>query len=177
MLPLSLGKITQIAFATRDIDASMAHLSGNLGVGPWFVLPRGCLPARYRGVPCAPELAVAFANCNGLEFEMVQQLNDEPSIWHDFMDGRPERERFHHSCLRTPDYPGMAGALSATGYALAYEGETPRGRFGYFDRPDQPGSYLELLEQTPSRAAMFAHVLAGAQDWDGRDPVRAMPQI
>lgn len=177
MLTRSLGRISQIAFATRDMEASLDHFSRNLGVGPWFVLPHGKLSARYRGAACDAELIVAFANCNGLEFEMMHQTNAAPSIWKDFLAGRAERERFHHSCQRTADYPAMLPVLAAADYEMVFEGETPRGRFSYFDHPDHPGAYLELLEHTPSRQAMYAHVLAAAQDWDGQDPVRPMPPV
>ncbi len=172
------GQITQIAFATRDLAATMQYYSEHLGVGPWFVIP----PARftsatYRDRPCAAQVHVAFANANGMEIELVHQLDDTPSIWRDYLEGRPERERFHHTCLRTDIYESDHARLLAQGYAVAMAGETTRGRFAYLEHADSPETFLELLESTPSRQAMYAHVLLHAQDWDGRDAVRPMPQI
>jgi len=175
---MAASHITQIAFATRDLAATMRYYSEHLGVGPWFVIP----PARftsatYAGEPCTAHVHVAFTNANGLEIELVHQLDDAPSIWCNYLDNRAERERLHHSCIRTEAFESDHARLLAAGYAVAMTGETSRGRFCYFEHPDNPEQFLELLESTPSRRAMYAHVLLHAQRWDGRDPVRPMPQI
>ncbi|MCP1468601.1 catechol 2,3-dioxygenase-like lactoylglutathione lyase family enzyme [Sphingobium sp. OAS761] len=171
-------RITQIAFATRDLDASMAFYSRHLGIGPWFVLPiaRFADPL-FHGAPCDAQVRVAFANSGGMEYEMVQQLDDTPSIWRDFLKDSAERERFHHLCERTHDFSESERRLLDEGYRSALEGATRRGRFTYFAHPDAPGTYLELLESSPSREAMYAHILLHGQSWDGRDPVRSLPPL
>lgn len=169
-------RITQVAFATRDLDASMAFYSQHLGIGPWFVLPTARFAdARFQGQPCAAQVRVAFANSCGMEYEMVQQLDGTPSVWHDFLGDGLERERFHHMCERTDDFSASERQLLAEGYRPAMEGATSRGRFSYFAHPGAPGPYLELIECTPSRKAMYAHVLLQGQGWDGSDPIRPMP--
>jgi Glyoxalase/Bleomycin resistance protein/Dioxygenase superfamily len=172
------GHITQMAFATRDLAATMRYYGDHLGVGPWFVLP----PARFAsatfpGRPCTAQVHVAFANANGMEIELVHQLDDTPSVWHGYLDGRAERERFHHTCLRTEAFENERARLLAGGYAEVMAGETTRGRFAYMSHPDSPETFLELLESTPSRRAMYAHVLLHAQRWNGADPVRPMPKL
>lgn len=168
---------SQLAFATRDIHAAMAHFSRHLRIGPWFVLPQARLPCRHRGVEGRAELIVAFSNTQGLEIEMIQQMNDAPSIWQGFLDGRPERERFHHSCIRTVTFEATMATMQQDGYLPVVDGETSRGRFAYIEHPDSPDAYVEVLENSPSRQAMHAHVLAAARTWDGGDPIRPMPQI
>ena len=171
-------RITQVAFATRDLDASMAFYSRHLGIGPWFVLPVARFAGTsFRGQLCAAQVRVAFANSGGMEYEMVQQLDDTPSIWRDFLGDGPERERFHHMCERTHHFGASERRLLGEGYVPEMEGVTIRGRFSYFAHPDAPGGYLELLESTPSREAMYAHVMLHGQRWDGSDPVRPMPAL
>ncbi|WP_176590841.1 VOC family protein [Sphingobium sp. EM0848] len=171
-------QITQIAFATRDLDASMAFYARHLGIGPWFVLPAARFAdTSFQGHPCAAQVQVAFANNGCMEFEMVHQLDDTPSIWNDFLRDGAERERFHHVCERTHDFAGSEQRLAAEGYVPVMEGATVRGRFTYFAHPGTPGTYLELLESTPSREAMYAHILLHGQKWDGREPVRPLPQL
>lgn len=169
-------RISQIAFASRDFDASLADFAGRLGIGPWFVLPvLRWSGASYRGQPCAVELRCAFANCQGMEYEMIEQLNDTPSIWSNHLDGRPERELFHHNGLRTQNYDADAQALRDEGHECVLTGQTGLGRFSYHTHPGSPGTYLELLEATPGRCGMFGHVLLHGRDWDGTEPVRPMP--
>jgi catechol 2,3-dioxygenase-like lactoylglutathione lyase family enzyme len=171
-------RITQVAFATRDLDASMAFYARHLGIGPWFVLPVARFAGtRFLGEPCTAEVRVAFANNGSMEFEMVHQLDDTPSIWSDFLGDGPERERFHHVCERTHDFAGSEQRLLAEGYAPVMQGATVRGRFTYFAHPGMAGTYLELLESTPSREAMYAHILLHGQAWDGTDPVRPLPPL
>lgn len=171
-------RITQVAFATRDLETSMAFFSRHLGIGPWFVLPVARFAdTRFQDQPCAAQVHVAFANSGGMEYEMVQQLDDTPSIWRDFLGDGPERERFHHMCERTHDFAASERRVRSEGYAPVMEGATIRGRFSYFIHPDAPGTYLELVESTPAREAMYAHILLHGQSWDGEDPIRPMPPL
>lgn len=171
-----LRRVSQMAFVSRDFDASLANFSGRLGIGPWFVLPTiRWSGARYRGQPCDIELRCAFASCNGMEYEMLQQVNDVPSIFRGHGDGRPERELFHHHGLRTPDFDDETARRIGDGHELVLTGQTGLGRFSYFSHPGSPGVYFELLEATPARCGMFGHVLLHGRDWDGTDPVRPMP--
>lgn len=171
-------RITQIAFASRDLDASMRFYSAHMGIGPWLVLPVARFAdTRFEGLPCAAEVRVAFANSGGMEYEMVQQLDDTPSIWRGFVGDGPERERFHHMCERSQDFSASERRLLGEGYVPVMEGATVRGRFSYFAHSGAPGTYLELLESTPSREAMYAHVLLQGQHWDGSDSIRSMPAL
>ncbi|WP_196221772.1 VOC family protein [Sphingobium sp. CAP-1] len=171
-------RITQLAFASRDLDASLRFYSRHLGIGPWFVLPIARFSeTRFHGQPCAAQVRVAFANSGGMEFEMVHQLDDTPSIWSHFLGNGPERERFHHVCERTHDFTASEQRLLAEGYAPVMQGATVRGRFAYFTHADMAGTYLELLESTPSREAMYAHILRHGQGWDGREPIRPLPPL
>jgi len=171
-----MQRISQIAFASGDFDASLADFAGRLGIGPWFELPAiRWSGARYMGQPCEVELRCAFANCQGMEYELIEQVNDAASIWRHHLDDRPERELFHHNGLRTQDYEHDAARLTAEGHTEVLTGQTALGRFSYYTHPGSPGTYLELLEATPARCGMFGHVLLHGRDWDGSDPVRPMP--
>ena len=171
-----LGKVSQLAWVTRDIEASLAFFSEELGVGPWFVLPKAILPnVRHRGEPSDVELIVAFASSSGLEFEMMQQTNEAPSIWTSLPRG-DVREALHHNCIRTDDYEGSVRDAAQAGYAVVLDGRTSRGRFAYVQRPGSD-SYIELLEMSQSRRAMYEFVRDAGQAWDGSDPVRTMPAL
>ena len=61
---------------------------------------RGCLPrltetgSVYRGEPTEPVVSIAFANSGDLQVELIEQEDDAPSIYREFLDAG--REGFHH---------------------------------------------------------------------------------
>jgi catechol 2,3-dioxygenase-like lactoylglutathione lyase family enzyme len=164
----SLGKITQVAFMTRDIGASIEHFVAHLGVGPWFVLSGGTFSAcRYRGVACAPRLTTAFASARGMEFELMQLDNDEPCMWRDALQKPFAREAFHHWCHWPDDYDATLAASLAEGYRVYQDGATPRGRFVYLEHPANPDDILELTERLAARRAFQEQVAEAGRSWDG----------
>lgn len=173
-MPRSFGQISQIAFMTRDIRASIDHFARHLGIGPWFMIEGGSFSAcRYRGEPSAVRLTTAFAHARGMEFELMQLDNDAPSMWRDALQKRFARESFHHWCIWPDDYDGALAAALADGYAVYQDGATSRGRFVYLAHPQATDDILELTERTPERRAFQDLVAKAGLDWDGRDPIRA----
>ena len=80
------GKITQNGYVVRDIEAAMRHWSEVLGVGPWFYLEHTPIEEfEYRGAPSDCDVAIALANSGPLQIELIQQHNDAPSLYRDFL--------------------------------------------------------------------------------------------
>lgn len=168
-----LGQVNQIAFLTRDINTSMAHFVGCLGIGPWFLIERtSFVQCRYRGVDSPVELTVALASCRGLEFELMQPINDVPSMWRDAMAADFVREQFHHFCHWPDDYDATLAQALSLGYAVEQDGATIRGRFAYLQHPLTPNNMLEITESSPERRAMQDLVASAAANWDGGDSIR-----
>jgi hypothetical protein len=164
-----LGRITQVAFMTRDIHASIDHFSDHLGIGPWFMIKGGTFAeCRYRGEPSRPVLTTAFANARGMEFELMQLDNDEPSMWRDALAMPFARERFHHWCHWPDDYDATLSQARTQGYGVYQDGATTRGRFAYLEHPASPDDILELTERTPERRAFQELVAEAGRAWDGR---------
>ena len=84
-----LPHIMQFSYVVRDLDAAIEHWAGNLQVGPFFVAPHvpytRCL---YRGTPTDLDMSVAIAYTGDTQIELVQQHNDAPSIFRDFLSRR-----------------------------------------------------------------------------------------
>lgn len=167
-----LGKISQIAFMTRDIHASIRHFTEELGVGPWFVLERSVFShSTYLGAPSTVDLTTAFAWARGMEFELMQVNNSEPSMWSAAAEADFHREAFHHWCIWPEDYDETLKAALERGYAPTQEGATPRGRFIYLRHPAHD-DVLELTESTPERRAFQQRVAEAGQSWDGQEQIR-----
>ena len=50
---------------------------------------------RYRGEPSPLEVSIALANSGALQIELIQQRNDAPSMYRDFLS-RESRGGLHH---------------------------------------------------------------------------------
>ena len=169
------GRLIQTAFITDDIHASMRELTRTLGAGPWFLRERGVFPKQvYRGQPAQTALAIALGYAGDMQFEIIQQLDDSPSVYRDHF----ERNGYglHHFGMATTDYTAALAHHQAMGDTLVYEAEVANGaRVGYFDTHARLPAMIEVIEFLPATQAMFGRFRDSARDWDGSDPVRLRP--
>jgi hypothetical protein len=84
------GPIAQLGYVVRDAHASMEQWIRN-GVGPWFHFERVKLDwFRHRGIASPLEMSVALANSGDVQIELIQQRNDAPSMYKEFLDAGRE---------------------------------------------------------------------------------------
>ena len=169
------GAIRQNGYVVRDIQAAMDHWIKVMGVGPWFYIPKVPTESfRYRGVDSPVEMSIALANSGDLQIELIQQRNDAPSMYKDFLDAG--HEGLQHLAYWSRDYQGVYDKALALGYRVGHEGQIGgrRGRFAYFETQGHPGTVLELSDISGRKGEFFEHVRAAAADWDGSDPIRAV---
>lgn len=167
------GPIRQNGYVVRDIEAALRHWSSVLGIGPWFHMERAPITAfRYRGEPSEPEVSIALANSGDLQIELIQQRNDAPSMYRDFLAAG--REGLQHVAFWTESFDADMERAASLGYRVGHAGCAggANGRFVYFDTETHPGTVLELSEISGPKGAFFAHVRESARGWDGRDPIR-----
>ena len=104
----------QIGFVTRDIRARSGSSRRELGVGPWHLRERGVFPVQfYRGEPTGLALAVAmgYAPSSALQYELIQQLDDLPSIYQDVL--KRQAHGFHHYGVLTRNYEASVARYRA----------------------------------------------------------------
>lgn len=165
------GGITQLGYVVRDARASVEHWIEQ-GVGPWWWFERVPIDwFTYRGEPSSPELTIALANSGALQLEIIQQHNDAPSMYRDFLQAG--REGLQHVSTWTHDFPGLYDRAVALGYTVGQEGAIggPDGRFAYFDTETHPGTVIEIASLAGSRARFFERIRDAAADWDGTNPI------
>ena len=81
------GAVAQNGYVVRDIRAAMDHWINVMGVGPWFYIDRVKTDYfRHRGKDSGLEMSVALANSGDLQIELIQQRNDAPSMYKEFLD-------------------------------------------------------------------------------------------
>src|SRR5262249_6607996 len=94
--------IMQIAYIVPDLKAAVDQYVKGMKVGPWFVSEHFAgQDMKYRGAPTSVDMAIAMSYSNQMCIELIQQLNDVPSVYTD------ARKRngwgFHHWGVGTYD--------------------------------------------------------------------------
>ena len=167
------GEIRQNGYVVRDIKSAMHYWSEIMGVGPFFYFDR--MPARgfhYRGQPSPVELSIALANSGNLQIELIQQHNEAPSMYIDFL--KKGREGLHHLAYWTETFDSDLERLKSAGYETGQSGGASDGRFVYFLAENHPGTVIEFSEISGRKGQFFKRVAEAARTWDGSDPIRKM---
>jgi catechol 2,3-dioxygenase-like lactoylglutathione lyase family enzyme len=168
------GDVRQNGYVVRDIEAALRHWTETLGIGPFFYFERVPIEDfHYRGEPSPLDVSIALANSGSLQIELIQQRNDAPSMYRDFLGAG--REGLQHIAFWTEAFDSELERFKAAGYPVGQSGRIgASGRFVYFETETHPGSVIELSEISGSKGRFFRHIAEAAADWDGRDPIRPM---
>ncbi|NIJ40752.1 hypothetical protein FHS78_001028 [Parvibaculum indicum] len=167
------GKVCQNGYVVRDIEAALTHWTEVLGIGPFYYIERvKCDWFTYKGEPSPVEMSIALANTGDLQIELIQQRNDAPSMYMDFLNAG--REGLQHMSYWTTDYQADYDRALAAGYKIGHEGQIngPDGRFVYFDTETHPGTVIEMSDISGAKGKFFEHIRKAAMEWDGSDPIR-----
>jgi hypothetical protein len=108
-----------------------------------------------------------------LQIELIQQRNDAPSMYGDFLAAG--HEGLQHVAYWTRTFDDDLQRILDAGYAIGQSGHvgTP-GRFIYFQTEAHPGTVVELSEISGPKGRMFERIAEAAHNWDGTDPIRTV---
>lgn len=166
------GRIAQIGYVVRDIDAAMDHWL-TLGVGPWFYVDRTPVENfRYRGVESDLQMSVALANSGDVQLELIQQRNDAPSMYQDFLNAGHEGAQ--HIAYWTTDFQKLYDKALSAGFVVGQEGQIggETGRFAYLETEREPGTVVEISDISGNKGQLFKYIREVAESWDGSEPIR-----
>ena len=169
------GAVRQIGYVVSDIDAVLASWV-NLGIGPWFVMRNLAIRALYRGEPCEITLTLALANSGDLQVELIQQHDDTPSIYTEFLSGRTVPDTTNW-LTGADDFDATMASVRDAGWPVVWLGDEDVGtRFAYVEPPNSPATYpiIEIMEVERNHAGMATFVRDAARNWDGSDPIRVL---
>ena len=116
--------------------------------------------------------SIAIVNSGRAQIELIQQRNDAPSMYRDFIASG--REGLQHVSTWPEDYDAVLKRAAAAGFRIGQSGETNRGPFVYYETETHPGTVMEVAAYTPTRRRQFEAIEAAGRTWDGRDPVRTV---
>tara|TARA_R110002110_G_scaffold31396_3_gene110733 strand:+ start:5781 stop:6311 length:531 start_codon:yes stop_codon:yes gene_type:complete len=171
------GKVCQNGYVVRDIEAALKHWTEVLGIGPFYYIEHvECDWFTYRGEPSPVDVSLALGNTGDLQIELIQQHNDAPSMYRDFLNAG--QEGLQHMSYWTKDFQSDYDRALAAGFKPGQEGQIggPDGRFAYFDTQTHPGTVIEISSIAGPQEAFFEGIRRDAIGWDGRDPVRPAPR-
>jgi len=167
------GPIRQIGYVVTDLDRALQSWV-ELGVGPWLVIRGLPMRALYRGEPCETTLTLALSNSGDLQLELIQQHDDTPSIFTEFLTSRGPG--YHQLAYWTEDFDATMKAVADAGWPVVWSGGEGV-RFAYVEPPNSPAyvsQIVEISELTDAQAASAKFIRDAAANWDGSDPIREM---
>lgn len=177
---ITSGQIFQLGFIVPDVDASMRFYAEKLRVGPFscnrgFKAPDGW----YRGKTEMPELTLAQAYTGRVVVELIQQHDDTPSVYQEFI--RRCGYGLHHYgiAVATEDYEQTLQHYYSCGFADVFTDNLPGGtRIRYIGpkkeediektRNEAGAGYFECVEILENQEKMFSRLCEAHQNWDGK---------
>ncbi len=148
-----------------------------MGVGPFLFLDEGTgrppNPSFYRGREVAVELRIAFGFVGDVQLEIIQQVNDAPSPYRDFLG--KGREGLQHLGYWVDDHARACAQVEQAGYSKEFEIPVPGQHESiiYYRAPDLIGPSVEIVPPRWRRARQAVFDRLGA--WQGGDPIIRYP--
>jgi hypothetical protein len=181
MNPTAPREMIQTAYVVKDLQESMQEWIELLHAGPFYLLKGGFETDKlYRGNTTADTYTGAVGFRGDLIIELIQPLNDAPSIFREVLG--TERSKLHHvHHLRgfTPrEYDAEIEMFAKRGFGLAYSARVPgMGRAAFVDTYRHQGFFVELMETPPAVFDALETIRAAHTNWDGSEPIRTFPAI
>jgi hypothetical protein len=143
------GQHYQNGYITRDIGKAIAQFRGRAGVENIvsFEVPFEVTTPKGRGTAVSK---LAFIWINNLQYELIQPVSGLVDIYSDALPA-DDSIRFHHICMRVPEWNDFRARVDQLGYPVVFEGGGDALKFLYLDARDFLGHYLEYVWMTPER--------------------------
>jgi catechol 2,3-dioxygenase-like lactoylglutathione lyase family enzyme len=152
----------QIAWVTRDLDATEKVLSGLLGARKWVRMPDvhfGPDTCTHRGEPADYVAHISLSYAGDTQLELIAPVRGE-SVYTDFLD--TSGPGLHHVCVEADgedDFTARLRAAERSGTPVVSQGTMPGGmRFAYVTAADAAVPYLEIAYVSPEVRAFFDYV-------------------
>lgn len=171
-MSIYFGGIRQLGMVVRDAEAAMKAW-GRMGVGPFMTMNFTVDDFVYRGNAApGPNLTLCFAYSGSLQIELIQQHDEVPSAYTEFLASG--REGAQHVCAWYSDhqsYDAKRRSLLDRGFCLVHEGGSRAfdTRFAYFEPQVPSGLMFEISEASMPVLVPHWHALErAAEQWDGK---------
>jgi catechol 2,3-dioxygenase-like lactoylglutathione lyase family enzyme len=161
-MSLPVQSPTQIAWVTRDLDATETALTGLLGVRKWVRIadvhfaPDTC---SYLGRPADFVASISLSYLGDMQLELISPVRGE-SIYSDFL--RDRGPGLHHICMEAESPDGFDTALAEAadrGAVVVQQGVMPGGiQFAYVSVPQAGVPFIEIAYISPEMRAFYDYI-------------------
>jgi len=178
------GQVFQIGMVVPDVDVAMQFYADVMKIGP-FTCNRGfrAPDGWYRGKFDMPELTITHAHTGSLFLELIEQHDDTPSVYTEFIDKHgyglhhlgiavaPEEFDKHLSHYYNLGFEDVFTDNLPSGARIRYIAPNSEGAIEKL-RNDAGVSYFELVEIVDSEEAFFTGMYEASLNWDGKTILR-----
>ncbi len=148
----------QIAWVTKDLDATEKALTTLLGARKWIRVPDvhfGPDTCTYRGRPADFVAHISFSYAGDTQLELIAPVSGK-SVYSEFLDRAGPG--MHHICVEVDDVEEAVGALSRNA-EVVQRGVMPGGmEFAYVAAAAAGVPYIEIAHISPEIRAFFDYV-------------------
>jgi catechol 2,3-dioxygenase-like lactoylglutathione lyase family enzyme len=152
----------QIAWVTRDLDATETALTALLGARKWVRIPDvhfGPDVCTLRGEPADFVANISLSYAGDMQLELIEPVRGD-SIYAEFVDG--PGPGLHHVCVHADDpedFAAVVAGATATGADVVMQGVMPGGmRFAYLAAPEAGVPFVEVAYVPDGVKAFFDHI-------------------
>lgn len=152
----------QVAWVTRDLDATEQMLTALLGAKKWTRMPAihfGPENCTHRGRPADFVADISLSYAGDMQLELIAPVRGE-SIYTEFLN--TSGPGLHHICMAVPDEGSFDAALrdaASSGAPVVAQGVMPGGmRFAYVSGADAGVPFVEIAYIPPDIQAVFDHI-------------------
>jgi catechol 2,3-dioxygenase-like lactoylglutathione lyase family enzyme len=153
---------TQIAWVTRDLDATETALTGLLGVRKWVRIPEVHFApdtCSYRGKPADFVASISLSYLGDMQLELIEPVSGE-NVYSDFL--REAGPGLHHICVEAESPERFDAALAEAaeqGAPVVQQGVMPGGiQFAYVSAPQAGVPFLEIAYISPEMRAFYDYI-------------------
>jgi Glyoxalase/Bleomycin resistance protein/Dioxygenase superfamily len=168
-----LGDPHHHAYVVDDIKATVNRLVDQLGAGPFFLIESVPLEnVLSRGEPAEFVHNSAFGYCGGGAIELMEAVSLAPErVKKRFSGARP---RIHHIAYAVPptEVADLRGSLDERGLTEYLSSQIGEVETTLHDASSVLGHDIEIHVDSERLRDFFGMVMAGAEDWDGSEPLR-----
>ena len=168
-----LGEPHHCAYVVDDIEATVNRLVDQLGAGPFFLIENVPLESLLsRGEPAEFVHNSAFGYCGGGAIELMQVLSLAPErVQKGFSGPRP---RIHHVAYVLPptEVADVRSSLDDRGLTEYLSSQLGGVETTLHSASAALGHDIEIHVESEGLRGFFEMVRAGADGWDGSEPLR-----
>jgi hypothetical protein len=155
----------QLGIVVGDLEAEIRRWLEQ-GVGPFFTIGGAMLSHyEYLGQGSSPRVDAAFAQVGSLQLELIHPMDDERSIYREFVDGGGDG--LHHYGWFSDDLARDHAAAEGAGHKLLQTGTVLGTPFAYYELAE-PGSPAAPIDAIDGDGAQARAAIEEAETWDGK---------